>query len=65
MARELGLDRDTCIDYLTNVLSYDLGEPEIAGLRRFARMAAASGLAPEGADLVFHDDRRLDLATRR
>ncbi len=59
----LGLDSDTCIEYLTRVLSYDLGEPELAGLRRFARMAADLGLAPEGVDLVFH--RRRDLATRR
>lgn len=60
----LGLDPRTCFDYLTKSLSYDLGEPELAGLRRFARMAASLGLAPEGVDLVFHD-RRLDLATRR
>ena len=59
----LGLDLDVCFDYLTNVLSYDLGEPEIAGLRRFARMAAGLGLAPQGVDLVFH--RRRDLATSR
>ena len=59
----LGLGRETCIEYLTRVLSYDLGEPELAGLRLFARKAAALGLAPEGADLVFH--RRRDLATRR
>lgn len=59
----LGLDLDVCHDYLTNVLSYDLGEPEIAGLRRFARMAADLGLAPQGVDLVFH--RRRDLATSR
>ena len=59
----LGLDVATCYDYLTRNLSYDLGEPEIAGLRRFARMAARLGLAPEGVDLVFH--RRRDLATRR
>ncbi len=58
----LGLNVATCYDYLTNVLSYDLGEPELAGLRRFAAMAAAMGLAPEGAKLVFH--RRRDLATR-
>src|SRR4029077_12201644 len=32
----LGLDFATCYDYLTRVLSYDLGEPEIAGLERFA-----------------------------
>ena len=59
----LGIDLDVCLDYLTRVLSYDLGEPEVAGLRRFARMAADLGLAPEGADLVFH--RRRDLATSR
>jgi chorismate dehydratase len=59
----LGLDRSTCIDYLTRVLSYDLGEPELAGLRLFARKAAALGLAPEGVELVFHGRR--DLAARR
>jgi chorismate dehydratase len=59
----LGLDVATCYDYLTRVLSYDLGEPEVAGLRRFARMAARLGLAPEGVNLVFH--RRRDLAGRR
>jgi chorismate dehydratase len=59
----LGLERTICYDYLTRVLSYDLGEPEITGLRQFAAMAAALGLAPEGVDLVFH--RRRDLAARR
>ncbi len=59
----LGLDISTCYDYLTKVLSYDLGEPEVAGLRRFAQMAARLGLAPEGVSLVFH--RRCDLATSR
>lgn len=59
----LGLDVANCFDYLTRVLSYDLGAPEQAGLRLFARKAAALGLAPEGVDLVFH--RRFDLATRR
>jgi chorismate dehydratase len=59
----LGLDFQTCYDYLTRVLSYELGEPELAGLRRFAHMAARLGLAPEGVNLVFHRPR--DLATRR
>ena len=60
----LGLDVATCYDYLTRVLSYDLGEP------RDRRACAGSprwrprlGLAPEGVDLVFH--RRRDLAARR
>jgi chorismate dehydratase len=56
----LGLDFATCYDYLTRALSYDLGESEIAGLTRFAAMAASLGLAPEGVRLVFH--RRRDLA---
>src|SRR4051812_36351676 len=59
----LGLDVATCYDYLTRALSYDLNDPQLAGLRLFARKAAALGLAPEGADLVFH--RRRDLAARR
>jgi chorismate dehydratase len=59
----LGLDFTTCYDYLTKVLSYDLGEPEIAGLREFGGRAARLGLAPEGVSLVFH--RRRDLAPRR
>jgi chorismate dehydratase len=60
----LGLDVDTCYDYLTRALSYDLGEPEIAGLQRFAAMAAELGLAPAAVELAF-DERRVDLATRR
>lgn len=63
----LGLDAEFCYDYLTNVISYDLGDPELAGLRRFAEMAAALDLAPKGAELVFHRerDRQLDPAARR
>ena len=59
----LGLDFTTCYDYLTRVLSYELGEPEIAGLTCFAQHAARLGLAPEGVSLVFHRGR--DLAPRR
>jgi chorismate dehydratase len=59
---KLGLDFATCYDYITRILSYDLGEPELAGLTRFAEMAARLGLAPEGVNLVFH--RRRDLAPR-
>ena len=59
----LGLDVSTCFDYLTRVLSYGLGDRELAGLRLFARRAADLGLAPEGVDLVFQRGR--DLAGRR
>jgi chorismate dehydratase len=61
--RRLGLDFATCYDYLTRILSYDLGDAEIAGLKRFAEMAARLGLAPEGVSLVFHNS--CDLAPRR
>ncbi len=59
----LGLDRSSCLSYLTEVLSYDLNGPELAGLRLFAEKAADLGLAPRGADLVFSSP--LDLATSR
>jgi chorismate dehydratase len=59
----LGLDFDVAYEYLTRVLSYDLGEPELAGLQRFAGMAAEMGLVPQGVDLVFH--RRRNLVTSR
>jgi chorismate dehydratase len=63
-APRLGLSVSTCLEYLTRVLSYELGASEIAGLRLFAAKAAALGLAPEGVDLVFLD-RLHDLAARR
>ncbi len=59
----LGLDFTTCYDYLTRNLSYELGQAELAGLNRFAQMAARLDLAPEGVSLVFH--RAHDLAARR
>ena len=66
LAREhgprLGLDVATCYHYLTSVLSYDLGDAELEGLRRFAGMSARLGLCPEGVNLVFY--RRHDLAAR-
>jgi chorismate dehydratase len=55
----LGLDFATCYDYLTQVLSYELGEPELAGLSRFARMATRMRLAPEGVRFVFYGRRDL------
>ena len=59
----LGLDFATCYDYLTRILSYDLGEAEIAGLEAVRGNGGALGLAPEGVSLVFHGSR--DFAPRR
>jgi chorismate dehydratase len=68
-APRLKLDEAECLDYLTRVLSYDLGPAEVAGLELFACRAAALGLAPRGASLVFHRPEqhrhRLDPASRR
>lgn len=55
-APPLGLTLAEGIDYLTRILSYQLGAAEVAGLRLFGRKAAAHGLAPEGVELVFHKD---------
>jgi chorismate dehydratase len=63
-APRLGITPQSALDYITRVLSYDLGPAELAGLRLFARKAADHGLAPGGVDLVF-THRDLDLAARR
>ena len=49
--QRLGLDANACYDYLTRVLSYDLGEPERAihvgdSLDEDVRGAAACGIRP-------------------
>ena len=36
----------TCYDYLTRVLSYDLGEPELAGLEPIRRDGRPPGPGP-------------------
>ena len=38
-------------------LSYQLNEPELAGLRLFAAKAEAMGLVPEGSEVVLHRPR--------
>jgi chorismate dehydratase len=61
-APSLGLDPGYCRRYLTNIIRYDLGPPELAGLRKFHQLAAELGLAPQGANLDFH---RPDLVESR
>jgi chorismate dehydratase len=50
-AGRLGLDPGYCRRYLTNIIRYDLGPPELAGLRRFHDLAADLGLAPRKGEL--------------
>lgn len=62
-APRLGLDAGFCRRYLTNIIRYDLGPRELAGLTKYREYAAELGLAPrEGS----HDRRgRSDLVQSR
>jgi chorismate dehydratase len=62
-APRLGLDAGFCRRYLTNIIHFDLGPRELAGLRRFYALACELGLAPEGVELEFY--RSADLAESR
>jgi len=59
-AARLGLDAGFCRRYLSNILSFDLGPKEQAGLARYEELARELGLAPEGgSDLVFYRSAHL------
>jgi chorismate dehydratase len=47
-AAGLGLDPGYCRRYLTNIIRYDLGPRELAGMARFQELTAELGLAPKG-----------------
>lgn len=51
-APALGLDPGYCRRYLSNIIHYDLGSGELAGLDRYSTLAAELGLAPSGVSLV-------------
>ena len=51
-APHLGLDSGYCRRYLTNIIHYDLGTRELAGLARYYSLAVELGLAPPGVSLV-------------
>ena len=48
-APRLGLDAGFCRRYLSNVIRYDLGPAELAGMRRFRELALSSPLPPLAA----------------
>ncbi len=50
-APRLGLDAGFCRRYLTNIIHFDLGPKERAGLHHFATLAGELELAPKGVDL--------------
>ena len=47
----LGLDAGFCRRYLANILHFDLGPRELAGLRHYYALACELGLAPRGVSL--------------
>jgi chorismate dehydratase len=53
-APELGLDAGFCRRYLANILDFDLGPREQAGLRHFYQLACELELAPHGVNLEFY-----------
>lgn len=53
-ARRLGLPLELCRHYLREVMRYDLGDVEIAGLGRFRQLAVKHGLIPDGSRIAFY-----------
>jgi len=53
-APRLGLDAGFCRRYLSNIIRFDLGPRELAGLRHFYQLACELGLARRGVNLEFH-----------
>ncbi len=54
-AKGLGLDSGFCRRYLSNILCFDLGPREIAGLEKFRALARDLGLVPDSVDLEFYE----------
>lgn len=50
-AKALGLDAGFCRRYLTNIIRFDLGPRELAGMRHFYQLASELGLAKKGVNV--------------
>lgn len=50
----LGLDAGFCRRYLSNIICYDLGPRELAGLHHYYMLACELGLARRGVNLKLH-----------
>lgn len=58
----LGLDAGYCRRYLGNIIRFDLGPRELAGLRHYYDLACELDLAPRGVDVeLYRDARGLEL----
>ena len=58
-APRLGLDAGFCRRYLANILHFDLGPREQAGLRHYYALACELGLAPRGVSLEYYHPAHL------
>jgi chorismate dehydratase len=58
-AAALGLDAGLCRRYLANVLQFDLGPRELAGLEHYYQLACELELAPRGISLEFYHQQHL------
>src|SRR5262249_20703211 len=58
-APALGLDAGFCRRYLANILCFDLGARELAGLRQYYLFACEICLASLGMNIEFYDQKRL------
>ncbi len=54
-APKLGLDAGFCRRYLSNILHFDLGPRELAGLHHYYMLACDLGLARKGVTLSYYD----------
>lgn len=63
-AGPLELDPGFCRRYLSNILSFDLGPRELAGLQKYYELARDLGLAPEGVQLEFYGSETVVHASR-
>jgi chorismate dehydratase len=61
-AQRLELDAAFCRRYLTNIIRFDLGPAELAGLERYHELTAELGLAPRETRLQFYRTPELALA---
>ena len=58
-APRLGLDAGFCRRYLANILHFDLGPREKAGLQHYYKLACELELAPRGVSLEYYHSAHL------
>jgi chorismate dehydratase len=56
-AKVLGLDAGFCRRYLANIIRYDLGPREVAGMRKFATLAAELDLISRDVRIEFYESQ--------